>query len=381
MILIQRYLHRQLLGPTIAATLILSTVALLSQSLSALDIIVDQRQSLGVFLYLTVLAMPQLLSIILPVALFVAAILSLNRLHTEQEIVVCFAGGMSRWNVIAPAMRLAAAVSLAALVINLWIQPPAARAFREEVYRARADIAASLVRPGEFTEAAPGLTVYAQEATPEGRLKNLFVHQQSGPSSTTFNAREGHVTKRDDKPVLIMRRGSSQQLSNKGVLNFLSFDEYTLDLSPFLQTPTSIQYKASDRYLHELFFPDLVPVWERENRGKLLAEGHSRLATPLYNLAFVAIALAAVIGGPFSRLGYGRRIIMAGAAAAFVRLAGFGAQAAANSFPWLSLLQYAVPLAALALPMWILFRQKISRYIPNRPLGLGLSAAAGAGAR
>jgi lipopolysaccharide export system permease protein len=378
--LIQRYLHRQLLGPTLAATVILATVALLSQSLSALDVIVDQRQGFGVFLYLTVLALPQLLSIILPVALFVAAILSLNRLHTEQEIVVCFAGGMSRWNVIAPAMRLATAATLIALILNLWIQPPSARAFREEVYRARADIAASLVRPGEFTEAAPGLTVYAQEATPEGRLRNLFVHQQNGPSSTTFNAREGQVTKRDDKPVLIMRRGSSQQLSNKGVLNFLSFDEYTLDLSPFLQTPASIQYKASDRYLHELFLPDLTQAWERENQGKLLAEGHARLATPLYNIALVAIALAAVIGGAFSRLGYGRRIILAAAAAALVRLAGFGAQAAATSFPWLNVLQYAVPLAAAAVPMWILFRQKISRRIANRRLGMGLSAA-GAGAR
>jgi lipopolysaccharide export system permease protein len=95
----------------------------------------------------------------------------------------------------------------------------------------------------------------------------------------------------------------------------------------------------------------------------------------------VAVALAAIIGGPFSRLGYGRRIILAAAAAAFVRLAGFGAQAAATSFPWLNVLQYAVPLAAFAFPMWILFRQKISRRIANRRLGLGLSAAAGAGAR
>jgi lipopolysaccharide export system permease protein len=373
--LIQRYLHRQLLGPTLAATVILATVALLSQSLSALDVIVDQRQSLGVFLYLTLLALPQLLSIILPVALFVAAILSLNRLHTEQEIVVCFAGGMSRWNVIAPAMRLAAAMTLIALTVNLWIQPPAARAFREEIFRVRADIAASLVRPGEFTEAAPGLTVYAQEATPEGRLQNLFVHQQSGMNSTTFNAREGQVTKRKGQPVLVMRRGSSQQLSQKGVLNYLSFDEYTLDLSPFLQTPNTIQYKASDRFLHELFFPDMTLQWEQENRGKLLAEGHSRLATPLYNLALVAIALAAVIGGAFSRMGYGRRIILAAAAAALVRLAGFGAQALAASVPWLNILQYLAPLAAIAFPMWLLFRQRVGRYIPNRRLGLGLSAA------
>ena len=87
--LIERYLLRQLLGPVVLATLALTGVALLSQSLSGLDLIVNQRQSALVFLKVTLLAMPQLINMILPIALFVAALVALNRLHTEQEIVVC----------------------------------------------------------------------------------------------------------------------------------------------------------------------------------------------------------------------------------------------------------------------------------------------------
>ncbi|MBU2136947.1 MAG: LptF/LptG family permease, partial [Alphaproteobacteria bacterium] len=121
--LIDRYLLRQLLGPTLLATLALTAVALLSQSLSALDIIINQRQSAGVFLKITLLAMPQLLNMVLPLALFVAALVALNRLQSEQELVVCFAGGMSRWRVIAPPMRSAVIIALLALVMNLFIQP------------------------------------------------------------------------------------------------------------------------------------------------------------------------------------------------------------------------------------------------------------------
>ena len=54
--LIDRYLLRQLLGPTLVAAAALSAVALLSQSLSALDLIVNQRQSALVFLKITLLA-------------------------------------------------------------------------------------------------------------------------------------------------------------------------------------------------------------------------------------------------------------------------------------------------------------------------------------
>src|ERR1700749_4996235 len=139
--LIDRYLFRQLLGPTVLATIALSAVALLSQSLQALDLIVNQVQSAAVFIKITLLGLPSLVSMILPIAIFVASLVALNRLQTEQELVVCFAGGMSRWRVISPVIRLSVFAALASLIINLWIQPYCARQMRVELYKVRTDLA------------------------------------------------------------------------------------------------------------------------------------------------------------------------------------------------------------------------------------------------
>src|ERR1700760_1436996 len=81
--LIDRYLFRQLLGPTLLATLSLSGVALLSQSLQALDLIVNQGQSAAVFIKVTLLGLPSLISLVLPISIFVASLVALNRLQTE----------------------------------------------------------------------------------------------------------------------------------------------------------------------------------------------------------------------------------------------------------------------------------------------------------
>jgi lipopolysaccharide export system permease protein len=362
--LIDRYLLRQLLGPTLLATAALTAVALLSQSLSGLDLIVNQRQSAIVFLKITLLAMPQLMNMVLPIAIFVAALVAMNRLHTEQEIVVCYAGGMSRWRVISPAMRLACTVALLALVMNLFIQPAAARAMREELFAVRTDLASTMVREGEFTEPAPGLTVYAQTIDGKGYFHNMFIHQvKPDGTATAYTADRGRITKQQGRPVLIMLKASQQEFSQAGVLNYLTVDEYDFDLSPLAATDELVHYKPSDRYLHELFFPDLKQDWEKKNRLSLLAEGHARLATPLYNIAFMAMALSAIIGGGFSRLGYGRRIAMIGGLAALVRIIGFGAQAACEDSAWLNILQYAVPLGALALALRSIFRQRVSRFI------------------
>jgi lipopolysaccharide export system permease protein len=147
------------------------------------------------------------------------------------------------------------------------------------------------------------------------------------------------------------------------VLNYLRFDDYAFDLKPFVEAEELLHYKISDRYLHELFFPDMLQDWEQKNRVKMLAEGHSRLAGPLYTVAFMAMALAAVIGSTFSRLGYGKRIAAVAAAAMMVRIVGFAIQAACDDNVWLNIAQYVVPISAAWWGFGQIFRQKIRRFI------------------
>jgi len=97
-----------------------------------------------------------------------------------------------------------------------------------------------------------------------------------------------------------------------------------------------------------------------------MAEGHARIATPIYNIAFMALAVSAIIGGGFSRLGYARRIATFFGIAAVVRILGFVAQSAAEANVWLNVLQYAVPLGATAFALRGVFRQRVSRFIDIR---------------
>jgi lipopolysaccharide export system permease protein len=196
----------------------------------------------------------------------------------------------------------------------------------------------------------------------DGAIRNLFIDHETGNGrDTTVMAREGRLQHRVGAPMLTMRHGASQEFSKAGTLNFLSFDQYVLDLRPLMAPDRPVIYKLSDRYPHELFFPDMRGAWERANAAKMLAEGHSRLAAPLYNVAFMAMALTAVIGGSFSRLGYGARIAAVAFAALIVRVAGFSAQAAATATPGMNLAQYLIPLGATAVALVLLFGRRPQR--------------------
>ena len=372
---IQKYLFRQLLGPTIVAAAALCGVTVLSASLRLLNIVVSERQSMLMFVRLVIYLIPNLFSFVAPISSLVATLFVLNKLHTEQEIVVCFASGMSRWQVTSPIMRVSAFFIIAMLAVNLWLAPICNRAGQEELYRARNDVAGSLVREGEFTDSAKGLTVYAQQVAPGGQLKNLFVYQtQPNGGSYTYDSRSGIITHRNGLPVLVMRDGSREAFSNNGALDYLKFDENTLDLTPYSSTEP-LGYKPSDLFMHELFFPDPAVPLKKSLRRKMLAEAHARLSSPLYVPAFVMFAILAVIGGAFSRMGYGRQIALAAIAALCVRLAGALIQAACENAPWLNIVQYLIPI----LPAWWaanrLFRGPLVGAKPNSGITIGRKAA------
>ena len=71
-----RYVLRQLLVGMVLVTIGLTGIIWLSQSLRFVEMIVNRGVTGGMFLYLTMLLLPNFLSIILPVALFTVVVCS-----------------------------------------------------------------------------------------------------------------------------------------------------------------------------------------------------------------------------------------------------------------------------------------------------------------
>lgn len=375
MTLIQRYLFRQISLPVVAACAALAGIGVLSQSLDQLEVIVERGQSVWVMVKLTLLALPQLLAVILPIGLFIGALIALTRLQREQEMTAAFAGGMTRWQVIAPAARLALLGAILALFINLFMLPWAQHEVRRQAFAIRTDLAALLVEEGQFVQGPNGLTVYVQQIEQSGLLVNLFVYLVDGDEVTTWNAGEARFGRdATGQPILTMIDGSAQRYSSNGVLETLSFQRYDFSLAPFADVAETIRYKPSDLYLRQLLNPSPRVLESAGSRGELLAEAHSRLSSPLYVLVAMAMALAAILGGAFSRSGYSWRIAKAAGFFLLARVVGYGLVAASAWNGWMNVLQYVAPLIALGIAMRVLFRALKPRRSRLQPVARRLKA-------
>jgi lipopolysaccharide export system permease protein len=344
------YVFRQALGPLLAILGGLAAIAILTQGLNQLDIIITNRRAGLAFAWVTVLALPQLLSLILPMAVFIAMVYALNRMQNESEIAVAYGAGVSRARIARPILQLAVLAAVAHLAVNVVIQPASYKERREVLYELRTDIASSLIQEGAFTFPADGLTLYARERGGAGELRDVLINDARPGEAITYTARAGAIVTIDGAPAMVLRDGQVQRQSADGGVDVLDFDRYVLQMGDTFEDESEMFFlKASDRTLFELFFPDRTAHYDQRNIGRFLAEGHARLSSPLLNIALAMIALAGVLVGEFSRRGYARRIMGAAVWALVVRLGALALTAAATDEPSLNALQYALPIGAIVI--------------------------------
>jgi len=351
----QRYLFRNVLRTLIAIVGGLALIALLTQGLQQIKPILENGQSMVVYLWASVLAAPQIISLLMPIAMFIATAGALNVAHRENEIVVAQASGMSNWQVASPVLRLAALAAILHLGLNLWIQPAASRELRETVTHASTDLAASLVREGMFMQHGDGLTTFARRVK-GSEMRDLLISDARNPKEVvTVIAKTAYLAEMEGSPVLVLRDGQRQTLRDNGALETPTFVQATFDLAPFMNDEKAVTLEESDRFLPELFFPDMSNYYDNANVNMLLAEGHQRIAAPLLNLAMAMLAIYAVLGGDFNRRGYAMRIALASAAALALRLAAFGATSAGRDDPTLNILQYGLPIVVIGVISFFYF--------------------------
>lgn len=363
MTLLQRYFHSQAFWPLVISLSALATLALLTQSLSTIDLIVENRQSAFVFLKVTVLALPQLVSIIMPLAVFMAMMFALNRLNIDSELVVAKASGMSPLQIASPALRLATYALILHLLINLWLQPLSFRNMRAALLDVRTDIAAQMLRPGEFIHPATGVTVYAREIKSSGDMVDVLIYDaRSAIEPMTHSAKSGQITKFGDRTLLALKNGNIQTLTPAGTLDLIQFETHTIDLTDIMAMDPVLRLKTSDRYLHELLSPEDRERANKKGYRKLLAEGHARLSAPIYNIALTLLALAFLVRGEYQRMGYGRKIAICAVTGFIIRLGGFALTAAAEGDSALNLAQYALPvIVSLICGAYLLSRRRWTR--------------------
>ena len=356
------YILKQLIGPTALFTFLLTAVVWLTQSLRLLDLVINRGQSAPTFLYLTLLILPSLLVIILPIAFFAGTLYGLSRLSTDSELVVMGAAGYSRSQLSLPVFSAAVIVMVLTYLCGLYLMPAGQRAMADKVVDIRADIGAALLNEGVFNTPAKGLTVFIRAIDTDGQIHGVLVHDGRNPKKpTTYLAERGVLAQTQAGARLIMFDGTVEESSRGGSrLSVLKFTSYVFNLDQFSSPRAAPLRATSERYLGELLWPPEAKRLSQKLKSSYLAEAHNRITAPLYCLCFALVALAAVTRGRRARGAHVLRLVSASVGVAALRVAGYGLQGLATNQPALDIMFYLIPLFGAGIALAVLSDFKFS---------------------
>lgn len=364
--ILSRYIFWQAAGALILILVSLTVVVWIAVALRQLELMTSQGQDAFRFLIMTALAIPSLLALIAPIALLIACLHVLNRLGGDSELIVMTGGGAPVWTLLKPLGLLAILVAIGVSVVNHAVGPWSQRLLRDYTVLVRTDLIGQVIQPWRFTEPESKLTIHIRDRDPAGNLLGLLLHDARDPKQvSSYLAERSQIIKQDGAAYLRMEKGHILRRNNaEAAPQIIAFTQYVVDLNQLEQRADQSQAsRPRERYTQELLWPDPNDTVYKTAPGRLLAELHERLASPLYPIAFVFLAVAFLGGAQTTRQNRLQAVVAAFALATLCRILGIAAANAAAVKPANAYLLYLVPLSAA---LWALFTT-YRHAVPRRP--------------
>jgi lipopolysaccharide export system permease protein len=307
-----RYLLSQFLALFGFFSLILVLIYWVNRAVGLFDQIIGDGQSALVFLEISLLTLPNVIRIVLPVSAFAAAVYTTNRLTQDGELVVMQATGFSAFRLARPVMYFGLAVTVMLVLLYNVIVPASRTVLSARTAEISANLTARLLVEGTFMHPTNGIAFYIREISDKGELHDVFlVDDRDAKSSTTYTAQRALLVRGDIEPKLIMFDGMSQSYDAvKSRLSVTHFSDFTYDLGGLLVSNDTPVRSMDELSTTELLFPTPAVLKEVGSpKAALLSEGHARIAQPFLALATSLIGFAALLLGAFSRFGLWRQIL------------------------------------------------------------------------
>lgn len=364
-----RYLLSQLLALFGFFALVLVGVYWINRAVGLFDQLIGDGQSALVFLEFSLLTLPNVIRLVLPVAGFAAAVYVGNRLVQDSELVVMQATGFSPARMVRPVIYFGLVVVLMMLMLANFLVPASRSLVAERRAEISENITARYLTEGQFTHPSKGVTLYIRDISPTGGLLDLFLaDDRLTDQRTTYTAGSALFVRGDAGPKLIMLDGMAQMFDRHGErLSVTRFADFTYDLGALLTGPAKTGRTPDAVSTGELLWPSPALVAETgETREALLYDGHNRFAEPLVALAAALIGFSALLQGEFSRFGLWRQVAVAAILLVVVQAiatvsTNFGIRLVNG---WL--LAYLAPLSGFAISAAMLWWADRPRRLPRR---------------
>ena len=301
--ILDKYILKQLLVGFTLVLVSMTTLVWLTQSLKMIDMIVTKGVSVGIFIKMTLLVLPNFVQILSPLALFAVTLFVYTRMQSDKELMVMKAVGMDNGQIMRAPLIFAGILMVLGYAFSLFVVPYANTQMREMKWQIKNNLSHVMLQDGQFNS-FKNLTIYIRERLADGILKGIVVYDTKDTRRpTSLIAEQGVVFQGEDETQVRFENGMRQEFDRQTQqFSVLKFDKYTMSFGD------DSKKSARTNDVREYPLTYLVKASETEAGSearyrKFKVEAVKRLMQPIYNISFVFLAMFGVLAGYYNRRG------------------------------------------------------------------------------
>ncbi|MGA2192840.1 MAG: LPS export ABC transporter permease LptF [Nitrospirota bacterium] len=301
--IIDKYIVREFMPPFLLGLLLFTFVLLINRIFKLTELIVNKGVPVTEVLKLISYLMPSFLTLTIPMAVLLAALVAFGRLSTDSEIIALKATGFSLFRMMAPVFAVSLLAMAATAYFSLYLGPLKAQSFKKDLFKLAQSRAYMGIEESVFNDSFKDVVIYAQKSLSANEMEGVFISDERNPNEPhVIIAKKGvmDMNMSSGYAYLNLYDGSIHNKENKsGSYQEINFDKNILSINLFEKLLPGDESKKSKR---EMTLEELRSV-AREvsktgNNYPLLTEYYKRFTIPLACIIF------GIIGPPlglFSR--------------------------------------------------------------------------------
>ena len=260
----------------------------LTRSNEILQLIINNGIGLSNFFIFSLLAFPEILFYIIPVALFMSTITIFIKLRQTSEIFALKNAGLANVDLARPVFIVAILATILHLTISLYLGPASKRTISRKIDHFNEKIGSFLIEERVFIHPTKNITIYADKRNKHGVLFNIFVNDQRDQNKNiVMFAERGQFVIKNDKSYLDLHNGKRQMLTESG-LGVINFDYFSVNIDIKNSNP-----KPRQKTINEMGVFQLISTHEKGDSN--LIEIYNRLSMPMLNIILASISVLMIL--------------------------------------------------------------------------------------
>jgi lipopolysaccharide export system permease protein len=271
----------------------------LAQTLRFTDIIVQKGLPIASLFKLSVLILPEVLTVVLPFGFLLATLFVFYRMEGDNELIVFRATGNSNLDITRPVFLAAGILALVGALLTIIVVPHANQLFVKTFHKIRNTTPSFYIQDRQFLN-FDKLTVYVRKAQKGKLLQGLLIHDLRKGGST-ITAREGVFFRKNNHLQMTLYDGVRHEKDPETHQpTLLTFEQYDVVLNDKSETRGVTKVNVHGQTTKDLlaYPPHLHPYF---TFNQAYAELHKRILTPTLILLFGLFASLSMLLGPVQR--------------------------------------------------------------------------------